>query len=65
MPGLTERLRGAGFAGRVLVVTSQGGVMDAADVARAPIHLINSGPSMAPVAGRHFVDCATTATTRR
>ena len=54
MSGLTERLRGAGFAGRVLVVTSQGGVMDAADVARAPIHLINSGPSMAPVSGRHF-----------
>ncbi len=54
MAGLTERLRGAGFAGRVLVVTSQGGVMDAADVARAPIHLINSGPSMAPVSGRHY-----------
>jgi len=54
MAGLSERLRGAGFAGRVLVVTSQGGVLDAADVAQAPIHLINSGPSMAPVSGRHF-----------
>jgi N-methylhydantoinase A len=54
MSGLTQRLRDAGFAGRVLVVTSQGGVMDGADVARAPIHLINSGPSMAPVSGRHF-----------
>ncbi len=54
MAGLTERLRSNGFAGRVLVVTSQGGVMDGADVARAPIHLINSGPSMAPVSGRHF-----------
>jgi len=54
MAGLTARLREAGFAGRVLVVTSQGGVMDAADVARAPIHLINSGPSMAPVSGRHY-----------
>ena len=54
MHGLTERLRRAGFAGRVLVVTSQGGVMDAEEVARAPIHLINSGPSMAPVSGRHF-----------
>jgi N-methylhydantoinase A len=28
--------------------------MDAAEVAEAPIHLINSGPSMAPVSGRHF-----------
>ena len=48
MSGLESRLRDAGFAGRILVVTSQGGVMDAADVAAAPVHLINSGPSMAP-----------------
>ena len=48
--GLEARLGESGFAGRVLVVTSQGGVMDAADVAlRArsshklrPIH----GPSL-------------------
>ena len=52
--GLAGRLRGEGFAGRLLVVTSQGGMMDAADMAAAPIHAINSGPSMAPVAGRHF-----------
>lgn len=64
MSGLTARLRDAGLAGRVLVVTSQGGVLDAADVAEAPIHLINSGPSMAPVAGRHFAlqdECSETA----
>jgi N-methylhydantoinase A len=54
MAGLSQRLRESGFAGRVLVVTSQGGVMDADDVANAPIHLINSGPSMAPVSGRWF-----------
>ncbi|MDB5364828.1 MAG: 5-oxoprolinase [Rhodospirillales bacterium] len=53
---LTERLGQAGFAGRVLVVTSQGGVMDAAEVAAAPIHVVNSGPSMAPVAGRAYVE---------
>lgn len=51
---LAQRLKTAGFTGRVLVVTSQGGVMDAAAVARAPIHVINSGPSMAPVAGRVY-----------
>jgi N-methylhydantoinase A len=51
---LTGRLRDAGFGGRVLVVTSQGAMLDAADVAREPIHSLNSGPSMAPVAGRHF-----------
>ena len=52
---LTGRLKDEGFDGRVLVVTSQGGVMDAAEVARAPIHVVNSGPSMAPVAGRAYV----------
>lgn len=50
MRGLDQRLKDAGFRGRVLVVTSQGGVMDAAQVAETPVHLINSGPSMAPVA---------------
>ena len=51
---LSRRLTDNGFTGRTLVVTSQGSVMDSADVARAPIYLINSGPSMAPVSGRHF-----------
>jgi N-methylhydantoinase A len=54
MRGLESRLRDAGFKGRVLVVTSQGGVMDAASVAEAPVHLINSGPSMAPVAAKAY-----------
>lgn len=48
------RLAEAGFGGRVLIVTSSGGALDARDVAAAPIHSLNSGPSMAPVAGRHF-----------
>lgn len=52
--GLARRLAEAGFRGRALMVTSQGGVMDAEAMAEAPIHAINSGPSMAPVAGRHF-----------
>ena len=50
---------------RVLVVTSQGGVMDAADVARAPIHAINSGPAMAPVAGAHYAAARRAAPTPR
>jgi N-methylhydantoinase A len=49
-----DRLRAGGLAGRVLMVNSQGGVMEAEDMAESPIHSINSGPSMAPVAGRHF-----------
>jgi N-methylhydantoinase A len=51
---LDARLRGSGFAGRTLVVTSGGGVLDMADVARAPIHSLASGPAVAPIAGRHF-----------
>ncbi|UHC19503.1 hydantoinase/oxoprolinase family protein [Methylobacterium currus] len=54
MRHLESRLKEAGFHGRTLVVTSQGGVIDAADAAAAPIHILNSGPSMAPVAGRYF-----------
>jgi N-methylhydantoinase A len=52
----------SGFRGRLLVGTSGGGVLDAHDVARAPIHSIGSGPAMAPIAGRHFADVDTSAT---
>ncbi len=52
--GLEGRLREAGFRGRLLSVTSQGSVMDATDLAASPIHSINSGPSMAPIAGRFY-----------
>ncbi len=52
--GLTERLSAAGFDGRTLVLTSQGGMLDARDLAQKPIHAINSGPSMAPIAGRNY-----------
>lgn len=51
---LEATLEEAGFAGNILIVTSNAGLMPAADVAQAPIHLINSGPSMAPVAGLRF-----------
>jgi N-methylhydantoinase A len=51
---LKRRLQEAGFGGRVLIVTSAGGALDAEDIAKAPIHSLNSGPAMAPVAGRFF-----------
>lgn len=51
---LAERLEAAGFAGQLLVATSQGGMLPAATVARTPILSLNSGPSMAPVAGRWY-----------
>lgn len=51
---LERRLSCAGFSGELLIVTSQGGVITAEEAQRAPIHTINSGPSMAPVAGRKY-----------
>jgi N-methylhydantoinase A len=51
---LESRLRQAGFAGRLLVISTAGGLMDARDIARAPILSINSGPAAAPLAARHF-----------
>lgn len=63
MRDLEARLRDAGFGGRVFVVTSQAGVIDAAEGAETPIHLINSGPAMAPVAGHHYVGLDTHITT--
>ena len=61
--GLEARLREAGFRGRLLAVTSQGGVMEAGDLAATPIHSINSGPSMAPVAGRRYARADSTGET--
>ena len=52
--GLDARLAEAGFRGRVLVVGSGGGLLDAEAMAEAPIHSLGSGPAMAPVAGRHY-----------
>ncbi|MEO1018367.1 MAG: hydantoinase/oxoprolinase family protein, partial [Pseudomonadota bacterium] len=51
---LSTRLRGAGFRGRVLMVTSQAGMMDADKAAQVPVQLVNSGPSMAPVSGARY-----------
>jgi N-methylhydantoinase A len=51
LAGLAGSMREAGFSGRILVLTSQGGMVDIGEVRRAPILAINSGPSMAPIAG--------------
>ncbi len=45
-------LRAAGFGGELLVVTSFGGVLRVGDVASRPLYSVNSGPAMAPVAGK-------------
>lgn len=48
---LRSDLREYGFAGDLLVVTSEGAVLDVADVLDRPVLLLNSGPSMAPLVG--------------
>lgn len=48
---LLSDLRGAHFGGDLMVVTSEGAVLDVADVVRRPVLTINSGPSMAPLVG--------------
>jgi N-methylhydantoinase A len=52
--GIASRLAAAGLSGRLLMMTSSGGVRDLEDVARTPIHSTASGPAAAPVAGRHY-----------
>ncbi len=52
--GLKNRLAEAGFNGRALILTSHGGMLDADEVALRPVQVINSGPSVAPMAGRHY-----------
>ena len=52
--GLTQRLAEAGFSGRVLCLTSQGGIVHAEALAATPIHAVNSGPALAPIAGGHY-----------
>ena len=47
-----DDLRQAGFSGELLVVTSFGGVLSIDDVVARPVYSVNSGPSMAPVAGK-------------
>jgi N-methylhydantoinase A len=51
---LERRLRDAGFAGELLVISTSGGLMRAREAAERPITSINSGPAMAPVAGRRY-----------
>lgn len=61
--GLSNRLKEAGFKGRLLMLTSKGGVMDFEELAAAPIHSIGSGPSVAPIAGSHYAQVDARAST--
>jgi len=54
LSGIASRLAGCGLRGRLLMMTSSGGVRDLDDVSRTPIHSTASGPAAAPVAGRYY-----------
>src|SRR3984957_1299257 len=56
---LDARLREAGLAGRILGVTSQGGLVETEMLAAAPIYALNSGPSLAPLAGKRYAKIET------
>ncbi len=58
LDNLELQLRDAGFGGELLVISTSGGLMHAREAAKVPITSINSGPAMAPVAGRHFAASA-------
>ncbi len=51
---LDRDLQAGGFAGKLLVASVSGGLLEPDRLAAAPIHSINSGPALAPVAGRHY-----------
>ncbi|MGE5408061.1 MAG: hydantoinase/oxoprolinase family protein [Syntrophothermus sp.] len=51
---LERALEEAGFTGELLLVSTAGGLMHTGEAVSRPITSINSGPAMAPVAGRRF-----------
>lgn len=49
---LERKLRNSGFLGELLMVNSVGGLMPPEEISKRPIYCIDSGPALAPVAGR-------------
>ena len=54
LDSLDKRLAENGFAGEMLIVVSNGGVLPFSEVAVKPVFMLFSGPSMAPAAGYYF-----------
>ena len=51
---LQGELEKRGFKGETLIVVSNGGVVPISEVAKKPVFMLFSGPSMAPAAGYYF-----------
>ncbi|GAB4066780.1 hydantoinase/oxoprolinase family protein [Ancylobacter sonchi] len=52
--GLESDLKAAGFAGQILVSTTEGGCNHIDALVEKPIYTVGSGPAMAPIAGLTF-----------
>jgi N-methylhydantoinase A len=51
---LMERLGGVGIAGRLLIMQSNGGMIDAQSVLRQPVSIVEGGPAAGVIGARHF-----------
>lgn len=56
LEALTGWLEQTGFGGGVLMMLSNGGVVSAADAARTPIRLVESGPAAGALAGSWYAE---------
>ena len=54
LKNLQGKLEARGFRGETLIVVSNGGVVPISEVAKKPVFMLFSGPSMAPEAGYYF-----------
>ncbi|MDR2035291.1 MAG: hydantoinase/oxoprolinase family protein [Coriobacteriales bacterium] len=53
---LNERLQEFGFRGEIGLLNCAGGIMDASEIVQKPLYSLDSGPSMAPVAGKVYAE---------
>ena len=51
---MVSQVRGAGIGGRLMVMQSSGGILDAGAVAQIPARIVECGPAAGVVGARHF-----------
>ncbi|WP_294376663.1 hydantoinase/oxoprolinase family protein [uncultured Clostridium sp.] len=51
---LNDKLRKEGFIGEIGMLNAYGGVMRTADIVERPLNSVDSGPAMAPIAGKKY-----------
>lgn len=53
---LNRKLNDAGLVGSIGMLNSSGGIMGTKEIVERPLYSIDSGPAMAPVAGKHYAN---------